>query len=608
MRSLSYHVVFLIPVLLFSKSAAASRTRHSSELNGKGAPSQFTIVSRIGSGQYGRVYQAIRHAEDASKTYALKELGPVDGSWDAGYELEDLIHRELWAYITLKEQAASAGREVAHTAVFHNCFRSQAAPPSWASKFLLRHCLPDSAVRAGFYWLQFDLEASTLGKYMNDATWMGSLLHGSANSPLNAIEVAVSDHWRMQRYDRGTFRSTWQERDIILGADGALYTQKLESGAPLKKRVDLAEVDPDAILGPHMCDHNSMLSCVSVANEIFGMASNSDGQAWVSMLKNVSSNLRQAQQRWPLLEVRRLLHQMLLGLQELSNARIVHGDIKPDNILVPSGLDSEPRNLRFTDMGFASSPSFANFRRPPGATAHYAPPELLAADNAANAQDTALGYDTFSVGLIAFELLTGSRLITCAVDSGWKDMDFLVLPKGYVSYEPRPYNREKTYGVKQFQNLPLLLQLLQVLGLPDEDVRSLPIASPGNSSQNAVYGNPYGKFNKQDLAANLRVHNTFWLERALFAVQAAISGKFEDQENRRSFSSLRRGLLSSSKYTGSKLTSCAKKLLQQRGIDFTPSHLEALSLVESMLQVLPQKRIGLADALAHPWLAPARLA
>ena len=62
-----------------------------------------------------------------------------------------------------------------------------------------------------------------------------------------------------------------------------------------------------------------------------------------------------------------------------NNIGVIHGDIKPENLLAASRPHLARQSLRWTDFGFASIQESSTKSNPPGATAIWAPPELLAA-------------------------------------------------------------------------------------------------------------------------------------------------------------------------------------------------------------------------------------
>ncbi|SHF10985.1 Serine/threonine protein phosphatase PrpC [Microbulbifer donghaiensis] len=114
-------------------------------------------------------------------------------------------------------------------------------------------------------------------------------------------------------------------------------------------------------------------------------------------------NLRQWMQLHPrpsLQQVRDLIGQLVSALRRLQRMEIVHGDLKPENIMV--GSDGR---LKLIDLGGADGPGLREQQllsdtAPPGSK-NYAAPEYFFGDSPSHRADI------FSLGVIAYELLTG---------------------------------------------------------------------------------------------------------------------------------------------------------------------------------------------------------
>ena len=114
-------------------------------------------------------------------------------------------------------------------------------------------------------------------------------------------------------------------------------------------------------------------------------------------------NLRQWMQlnpQPPLDQVRNLVQQLVSALRRLQRLEIVHGDLKPENIMV----DRNGR-LKLIDLGGANAAGLQELLRyqdsaPPGSK-NYCAPEYFMGDVASHRSDI------FSLGVIAYELLTG---------------------------------------------------------------------------------------------------------------------------------------------------------------------------------------------------------
>lgn len=290
----------------------------------------------------------------------------------------------------------------------------------------------------------------------------------------------------------------------------------------------------------------------------------------------------------------------------------MHGDIKPLNVLAPRGPLTANRLLRLTDFGFATrikghSASFLEARDGSGGgTPEYAPPEFLAHRDI-NEQEVSPAYDMFSIGLIAFELLTGGKVQDCRSDDGISDVKHLVHPPGYVGGKVVTHS---TYimGQKEFPFIHMLLQLLQVLGMPSPAEKQLiPVSWFG--SDMAPYGNPYDDdhdegFGQKDLtylSSQARSNSQFHLHRAVFSVQSAITGNHAMAEERNTLKSLHSGLLDKRKYMP-RLEKCAEENLKKLSATLVESHREGLDLIQSMLRIWPPERITVKEALAHPFM------
>ncbi|WP_288131119.1 bifunctional protein-serine/threonine kinase/phosphatase [Microbulbifer sp.] len=114
-------------------------------------------------------------------------------------------------------------------------------------------------------------------------------------------------------------------------------------------------------------------------------------------------NLRQWMQLNPepaLDQVRNMVQQLVSALRRLQRLEIVHGDLKPENIMV----DNSGR-LKLIDLGGAHAAGLEELLRyqdsaPPGSK-NYCAPEYFFSDAASHRSDI------FSLGVICYEMLTG---------------------------------------------------------------------------------------------------------------------------------------------------------------------------------------------------------
>lgn len=103
-------------------------------------------------------------------------------------------------------------------------------------------------------------------------------------------------------------------------------------------------------------------------------------------------------------EVRVIMEQILLALDFFEQKKIVHRDIKPDNILIKSIEDSTEYEVRVADLGLAVFLQNNKLLTHKCGTPGYVAPEVFSFE----------GYnykaDIFSLGSVFFNLLTGCFL------------------------------------------------------------------------------------------------------------------------------------------------------------------------------------------------------
>ncbi|WP_445362444.1 protein kinase domain-containing protein [Microbulbifer sp. ANSA003] len=99
-------------------------------------------------------------------------------------------------------------------------------------------------------------------------------------------------------------------------------------------------------------------------------------------------------------QVRELMAQLVSALRSLQRLEIVHGDLKPENIMMRND-----GRLAIIDLGGADGPGLREQLHLSGETApgskNYTAPEFFFGDSASHRSDI------FSLGIIAYELLTG---------------------------------------------------------------------------------------------------------------------------------------------------------------------------------------------------------
>jgi serine/threonine protein kinase len=148
-------------------------------------------------------------------------------------------------------------------------------------------------------------------------------------------------------------------------SSGKDYAVKVMSSSNLKDRNLIPRVTREiSILGDLSHDNIVRFHEVIHANDfIFLVTENCSGGdilAWITDGRTADKQT-----------LKRLFHDVLIGLQYLHRRGIAHNDIKPDNIIV----DASGR-AKLADFGFAKTETFADDDEKSG-TLMYAPPELF---------------------------------------------------------------------------------------------------------------------------------------------------------------------------------------------------------------------------------------
>jgi eukaryotic-like serine/threonine-protein kinase len=126
-------------------------------------------------------------------------------------------------------------------------------------------------------------------------------------------------------------------------------------------------------------------------------------------------------------ELRRIAVNVCDGVAAIHAARLVHGDIKPGNVMITSNPDGSLDKALLLDFGFARDPALVVFRGPDGipdgGTANYQSPERIES-GLASVED-----DLYALGLTLWEMWT------CAV------------PEPGANPRHRPMPRQTKYDV-----------------------------------------------------------------------------------------------------------------------------------------------------------------
>jgi serine/threonine-protein kinase len=136
---------------------------------------------------------------------------------------------------------------------------------------------------------------------------------------------------------------------------------------------------------------------------IFDAGTNEDGACFVVMEHVTSGSLRdrlQAVGAWPVHEAVRVVAQTAEALQVLHDAHVIHGDVKPDNVLL-----DEAGNAKLVDFGIAHVATTTGVLDPTrlAGTTPYLAPEQVQGQRADHR------VDLYALGLVAYELLAGHR-------------------------------------------------------------------------------------------------------------------------------------------------------------------------------------------------------
>jgi serine/threonine protein kinase len=135
---------------------------------------------------------------------------------------------------------------------------------------------------------------------------------------------------------------------------------------------------------------------------IFDAGTTEDARCYVVMEYVAGGSLRDLLDRGtrlPLAETVRIVTQIASALQALHNARIIHGDVKPDNVLL-----DEAGNARLVDFGIAHIATTMGIHSESlSGSVPYLAPEQLEHGHA----DTRS--DVYALGLVAYELLSGRQ-------------------------------------------------------------------------------------------------------------------------------------------------------------------------------------------------------
>lgn len=101
-----------------------------------------------------------------------------------------------------------------------------------------------------------------------------------------------------------------------------------------------------------------------------------------------------------------IITQILLGVECIHQQKVIHRDLKPDNILLFSEKDRNTYRAKICDFGLAKNQDCRDWQSPGVVTVLYRAPEICLSLNDYNES-----IDIWSIGCIIYEIITGTNLI-----------------------------------------------------------------------------------------------------------------------------------------------------------------------------------------------------
>src|SRR4029079_5408645 len=108
--------------------------------------------------------------------------------------------------------------------------------------------------------------------------------------------------------------------------------------------------------------------------------------------------------RLPVEEARRIMEETADALSAAHALSVIHRDIKPDNIL----LEGTRGRVMVTDFGIAKALSQASGATLTGAGVAIGTPSFMSPEQAAGEREIDGGSDIYSLGVVAYQMLTGA--------------------------------------------------------------------------------------------------------------------------------------------------------------------------------------------------------
>lgn len=196
----------------------------------------------------------------------------------------------------------------------------------------------------------------------------------------------------------GTFANVW----VCKNKDEKMYACKVQKG----NDIDTAKsFESEALIMKKFKDVETITNIVDIVNSCKDEKCSENKKIIIMELHGLPLTKVLSQTRQNIPCVKLIIKQLLQALEAIHSEKIIHADVKPDNILTNVGVNSqtEIKNIKLSDFG-----SFVNFGENSYSiqTKNYRAPEII------------LQYkcnekcDIWSVGCVMYELLTGELLFS----------------------------------------------------------------------------------------------------------------------------------------------------------------------------------------------------
>jgi serine/threonine-protein kinase len=201
------------------------------------------------------------------------------------------------------------------------------------------------------------------------------------------------------------------ERRIGLGGQGIVYAAMQPV---IGKRAAIKVLRPDVSGDPEqarrLLDEAKAVNAVGsrAVVDVFGFGRLPDGRHYLVMefLSGVSLEERKAKGRLPLKEALELLEQVAAALAMVHAKAVVHRDLKPSNVFLVD--DGGGRYVKLVDFGLAKRVQNADLTVAQTSNLRVVGTPMYLAPEQARAQPVSPATDLYALGVMGFELVTGS--------------------------------------------------------------------------------------------------------------------------------------------------------------------------------------------------------